>query len=47
LDKAAAFVDQGMGLRLTSRQVQALEDRTEGWIAGLQIAALARDNSIR
>ena len=30
-----------MGLPLTSDDVAALEARTEGWIAGLQLAALA------
>lgn len=30
-----------MGLRLTSDDVAALETRTEGWIAGLQLAALS------
>ena len=30
-----------MGLRLTARDVAALEGRTEGWIAALQLAALS------
>ena len=30
-----------MGLPLTADEVAALEARTEGWIAGLQLAALA------
>jgi LuxR family maltose regulon positive regulatory protein len=30
-----------MGLSLTASDVQALEQRTEGWIAGLQLAALS------
>jgi len=30
-----------MGLALTAETAQALEDRTEGWIAGLQMAALS------
>ena len=30
-----------MGLELTAADVDALEDRTEGWIAGLQLAALS------
>jgi LuxR family maltose regulon positive regulatory protein len=29
------------GLELTASDVQALDDRTEGWIAGLQLAALS------
>ena len=40
-DEAAAFLNQGMGLGLAPEQVAALEARTEGWIAGLQLAALA------
>ena len=28
-----------MGLNLSSEQIDALESRTEGWIAGLQLAA--------
>ena len=36
-----------MGLPLTAAEVAALEARTEGWIAGLQLAALAmRDRQI-
>ena len=30
-----------MGLNLSAEDVAALEDRTEGWIAGLQLAALS------
>jgi ATP/maltotriose-dependent transcriptional regulator MalT len=30
-----------MGLRLTAHDVAALEGRTEGWIAALQLAALS------
>jgi LuxR family maltose regulon positive regulatory protein len=39
--EAAAFLTQVMGLTLSSQNIAALEDRTEGWIAGLQLAALA------
>lgn len=39
--EAAAFLRDCMGLDLQDLQVQALADRTEGWIAGLQLAALA------
>lgn len=39
--EAAAFLDQAMGLQLSAAEVAALETRTEGWIAGLQIAALS------
>ena len=40
-DEAAAFLSQTMGLVLSSEQVAALDERTEGWIAGLQMAALS------
>ena len=40
-DEVAAFLNQTMGLGLTAADLAALEARTEGWIAGLQLAALA------
>ena len=39
--EAAAFLNQRMGLNLSSVDVAALEGRTEGWIAGLQLAAIS------
>ncbi|MEZ4710178.1 MAG: LuxR C-terminal-related transcriptional regulator [Caldilineaceae bacterium] len=39
--EAAQFLNQGMGLSLSEEEVAALEARTEGWIAGLQMAALS------
>ncbi len=39
--EAAEFLNQVMGLRLSPEEVAALENRTEGWIAGLQLAALS------
>ncbi len=39
--EAAAFLNGTMGLNLTAEEVSALEGRTEGWIAGLQLAALS------
>lgn len=39
--EAAEFLNRGMGLSLTAENIAALEDRTEGWIAGLQLAALS------
>jgi LuxR family maltose regulon positive regulatory protein len=39
--EAAAFLKQAMGLKLTAAEIDALETRTEGWIAGLHLAALA------
>lgn len=41
LDEAAAFLREAMGLNLAAADVAALEARTEGWIAGLQLAALS------
>lgn len=41
LAEVATFLNQVMGLSLTTDDVAALEARTEGWIAGLQLAALA------
>ena len=40
-DEVADFLTRAVGLRLLPREVAALEARTEGWIAGLQIAALS------
>jgi LuxR family transcriptional regulator, maltose regulon positive regulatory protein len=40
-DEAAAYLNELMGLQLTARDVAALEGRTEGWIAALQLAALS------
>jgi LuxR family maltose regulon positive regulatory protein len=39
--EAAAFLNQVMGLTLSTEDIAALERRTEGWIAGLQLAALS------
>jgi LuxR family transcriptional regulator, maltose regulon positive regulatory protein len=39
--EAAAFLNQVMGLELSADDVRALDSRTEGWIAGLQMAALS------
>jgi len=40
-DEAAEFLNQVMGLNLSPAEMAALEARTEGWIAGLQLAALS------
>lgn len=40
-DETAAFLNRTMGLALTAEATRTLEDRTEGWIAGLQMAALS------
>ena len=39
--EGAAFLSHATGLSLTPAQVDALDVRTEGWIAGLQLAALS------
>src|SRR6266550_8374454 len=39
--EATEFLTQGMGLNLSAEDVIALERRTEGWIAGLQLAAIS------
>jgi LuxR family maltose regulon positive regulatory protein len=39
--EAAGFLNQVMGLNLTAEDIAVLENRTEGWIAGLQLAALS------
>jgi len=39
--EAADFLNRVMGLDLSAEDVTALESRTEGWIAGLQLAALS------
>ena len=39
--EAAEFLNQVMGLNLSAEDISALESRAEGWIAGLQLAALS------
>ena len=39
--EAAEFLNERMGLNLSEDDIAALESRTEGWIAGLQLAALS------
>jgi ATP/maltotriose-dependent transcriptional regulator MalT len=40
-NEPAAFLNEVMGLHLPSEDIATLETRTEGWIAGLQLAALS------
>ena len=40
-DECTKFLRQVMGLKLSSQNIADLERRTEGWIAGLQLAALS------
>ncbi len=44
LDETAEFLNRVMGLTLSAGDIERLEQRTEGWIAGLQMAALSMQN---
>jgi len=39
--EAASFLTRVMGLTLSEEEIGRLEQRTEGWVAGLQLAALS------
>jgi LuxR family maltose regulon positive regulatory protein len=41
VDEVSAFLSQTMCLMLSQEQISTLEAHTEGWIAGLQLAALS------
>jgi LuxR family maltose regulon positive regulatory protein len=41
LTEAAEFLNKVMGLHLATQDISALASRTEGWIAGLQLAAIS------
>ncbi|UCH60362.1 MAG: hypothetical protein JSV61_02505, partial [Anaerolineales bacterium] len=43
--EATDFLNQVMGLSLSAQDISALEERTEGWIAGLQLAAISMQGS--
>jgi ATP/maltotriose-dependent transcriptional regulator MalT len=43
--EAAEFLNQAMDLNLSADDIAALETRTEGWIAGLQLAAISLQGS--
>lgn len=43
--EAAQFLNQTMGLSLSAEDIRTLEARTEGWVAGLQLAALSLQKS--
>src|SRR4030043_525233 len=45
LQEAAEFLNHTMGLKVTPEDVTRITTRTEGWIAGLQMAALSMQNS--
>jgi len=40
-EEAAGLFGQSLGLQLSAREIQLIETRTEGWAAGLQLAALS------
>ncbi len=44
-EEAAQFLNQTMGLSLNAEDIRTLEARTEGWVAGLQLAALTLQKS--
>ena len=44
--EAAIFLTEAMGLSLTAEQSEILEQRTEGWIAGLQLTALSLQKQV-
>jgi len=46
LEEATTFLNQSMGLNLETSEVASLGAHTEGWIAGLQMAALALQSRI-
>ncbi len=39
--EVAAFINNVMGLQVTDADIAAIHERTEGWIAGLQLAGLS------
>jgi ATP/maltotriose-dependent transcriptional regulator MalT len=44
IKETSEFFSRTMGLNLSENQINKLENRTEGWIAGLQLAALSLNN---
>ncbi|PKO14082.1 MAG: hypothetical protein CVU39_16000 [Chloroflexi bacterium HGW-Chloroflexi-10] len=44
-NEIAAFLSDAIGLTLSGNDLSALETRTEGWIAGLQLAALTMQSN--
>lgn len=47
VEETTRFFNESFGLGLTNKQVEALSTRTEGWSAGLQMAALAMQSSAK
>jgi LuxR family maltose regulon positive regulatory protein len=46
IDEASTFLNDSMNLSLPASDVEALEKRTEGWIVGLQLAALSMQERV-
>lgn len=44
VEEASAFLNTAMGLMLSREDVAALNDRAEGWVVGLQMAALSMES---
>ncbi|VAW36327.1 Transcriptional activator of maltose regulon, MalT, partial [hydrothermal vent metagenome] len=44
--EAAQFLQQTMGLQLNQSQIEQLDEQVEGWVTGLQLIALALQESI-
>ena len=40
-DETGLFLQQALQFKLSAQEIDALQDRTEGWIAGLQLAAIS------
>ncbi len=45
-EEAAQFLQQTMGLQLNSQQIAQLDEQVEGWVTGLQLIALALQESV-
>ena len=45
VEETAVFLNQMMGLNLSTAEIATLESRTEGWITGLQMAAISMQGS--
>jgi LuxR family maltose regulon positive regulatory protein len=41
LEETSEFISKVMGVKLSQPEMEILENRTEGWVAGLQLAALS------
>src|SRR5512143_3485713 len=41
LEEACGFFSNVMGVNLSKKEMETLQNRTEGWVAGLQLAALS------